>query len=193
MTAPNRMMTRLPDPVDPCPSPRTTEFLQEAYARAVAHSPYVIEYSARFGFPVTPDVLWSALEDNDRFESWWGWLTDLRVEGDGLQVGSVLTGVVTPPLPYRIQLRVVVVGCVPRERLEAEVHGDLEGHAHLSLEPVGNETVAAVAWTVEMQQRPMVHRAASLRRSCGGDTTASSKSPSPASGDGLSAAGMPEA
>ena len=121
----------------------------------MAGSPYVIEYSARFGFPVTPDVFWTALQDSGRFESLWGWLTELRVEGDGLQVGSVLSGVVTPPLPYRMQLRVVVVGCAPPERLDAEVHGDLEGHARLSLEPEGNETVATVAWTVEMQQRPM--------------------------------------
>ena len=78
-------------------------------------SPYVIDYSSQFRFPVTPDVLWAALGDSDDFETWWGWLTDLRVEGDGLQVGSVLTGVVTPPLPYRMQLRVVVVGCEPGE------------------------------------------------------------------------------
>jgi hypothetical protein len=121
----------------------------------VARSPYVIEYSERFSFPVTPDVFWSVLEDSGRFESWWGWLTDFRVEGDGLRLGSVLSGVVTPPLPYRMQLRVVVVGCAPRESLDAEVHGDLEGHARLSLEPDGNETVAAVTWTVEMQQRSM--------------------------------------
>ena len=110
--------------------------------------------SARFGFPVTPDVFWTALQDSGRFESG-GLATELRVEGEGLRVGSVLSGVVTPPLPYRMQLRVVVVGCAPPERLDAEVHGDLEGHARLSLKPEGNETVATVAWTVEMQQRPM--------------------------------------
>jgi Polyketide cyclase / dehydrase and lipid transport len=123
--------------------------------RGVGGSPYVIDYSSQFRFPVTPDVLWAALGDNGHFETWWGWLTDLRVEGDGLQVGTVLTGVVTPPLPYRMQLRVVVVGCEPDELLEAEVHGDLEGYARLVLEPAGTETIAAVAWTVEMQQRSM--------------------------------------
>jgi hypothetical protein len=121
----------------------------------VGGSPYVIDYSSQFRFPVTPDVLWAALGDSDEFETWWGWLTELKVEGYGLQVGSVLTGVVTPPLPYRMQLRVVVVGCEPGELLEAEVHGDLEGHARLVLEPEGAETIAAVAWTVEMQQRSM--------------------------------------
>jgi len=115
----------------------------------------VIDYSSQFRFPVTPDVLWAALGDSDDFETWWGWLTDLKVEGDGMQVGTVLTGVVTPPLPYRMQLRVVVVGSEPNELLEAEIHGDLEGHARLALAPEGTDTIAAVAWTVEMQQRAM--------------------------------------
>ena len=35
------------------------------------------------------------------------------------------------------------------------MHGDLEGHAHLRIEPDGAGAAIEVAWTVEMMQRPM--------------------------------------
>jgi uncharacterized protein YndB with AHSA1/START domain len=118
-------------------------------------SPYVFDYQGRFSFPAPPEGVWSAIEQFESFESWWGWLRDLRVEGEGLAVGSVLHGVVAPPLPYRMRLRVVIEACAPPRRIEASVHGDLVGHARLVLEPEGEGTGAGVAWTIEMMQRPM--------------------------------------
>jgi hypothetical protein len=35
------------------------------------------------------------------------------------------------------------------------VHGDLEGVAHLVLDPDGKGTQASVSWRIEMMQRPM--------------------------------------
>ena len=118
-------------------------------------SPYAIEYAGRFSFPVPPQEVWSAVEHFERFETWWGWLGELRVEGPGLVAGSVLHGVVAPPLPYRMRLRVVLVACDPPRSIDALVHGDLVGHARLVLEPEGEGTRASVAWTIEMMQRPM--------------------------------------
>ena len=118
-------------------------------------SPYVVEYSGRFSFPVPPGEVWSAVEHFEHFEAWWGWLRELRVEGPGLVAGSVLHGVVAPPLPYRMRLRVVLVACDPPRSIEASIHGDLVGHARLALEPEGEGTGASVAWTIEMMQRPM--------------------------------------
>jgi carbon monoxide dehydrogenase subunit G len=118
-------------------------------------SPYVIEYEGRFSFPVPPQQVWSAIEHLERFETWWGWLRDLRVEGPGLAAGSVLHGVVAPPLPYRMRLRVELLESVPPCRIEAAVQGDLVGHARLVLEPEGEGTRASVTWTIEMIQRPM--------------------------------------
>jgi carbon monoxide dehydrogenase subunit G len=118
-------------------------------------SPYVIEYEGRFSFPVPPQQVWSAIEHLERFETWWGWLRDLRVEGPGLAAGSVLHGVVAPPLPYRMRLRVELLESVPPCRIEAAVQGDLVGHARLVLEPEGEGTRASVTWTIEMMQRPM--------------------------------------
>lgn len=117
-------------------------------------SPYVIDYAAQFRFPVPPSELWSVVAHLEELEDRWGWLGDLRVEG-GLTAGSVLHGVVTPPLPYRMRLQVVLVGCDPPRRIEAAVHGDLEGHARLVLEPDGEGTRARVDWSIEMMQLPM--------------------------------------
>jgi carbon monoxide dehydrogenase subunit G len=121
----------------------------------VAGSPYVLEYERRFSFPVPPQEIWSAVEHLERFESWWGWLGEFRVEGPGLTVGSVLHGVVAPPLPYRMRVRVELVDCVPPRSIDASIQGDLVGRARLVLEPDGAGTQASVAWTIEMMQRPM--------------------------------------
>lgn len=118
-------------------------------------SPYVIDYQATFHLPAPPEEVWAAIERVDRFESWWSWLREFRVEGGGLVAGAVLCGVVVPPLPYRMRLRVAIRHCAPPQRIEAVVHGDLEGRARLSLEPDGGGTRAQVAWTIEMRQRPM--------------------------------------
>jgi hypothetical protein len=118
-------------------------------------SPYVIDYRGRFTFPVRREQVWSAIGQVECFETWWGWLRGLTVEGPVLQAGSVLSGVVAPPLPYRMGIRVDLVDCVPYQRIEARVHGDLEGSARLFLEDEGDSTSADAAWTLEMMQRPM--------------------------------------
>lgn len=115
----------------------------------------VIEYVGTHDFAVPVDQLWSAIEGVDKFGGWWGWLQEFRLEGDGLNTGSVLHGVVAPPLPYRMRLRVDIVRCVRDESIEAEVHGDLEGVARLEMRPSPVGTTVDIGWKVEMKQRPM--------------------------------------
>jgi hypothetical protein len=67
----------------------------------------------------------------------------------------VLTGVITPPLPYRMRLRVDLLDCERPSRIEAAVHGDLEGWAQLLLEGDNGETRVTATWTFEMMQRSM--------------------------------------
>jgi uncharacterized protein YndB with AHSA1/START domain len=121
----------------------------------VPGSPCVIDYTHQFRFAVPPAELWAAIENTDRFEGWWGWLHDFRLEGPGLASGSVLRGVVAPPVPYRMALSVVLSDCRRPHRIDADVHGDLEGVAHLVLDPDGKGTQASVSWRIEMMQRPM--------------------------------------
>jgi hypothetical protein len=122
---------------------------------AVARSTSVIDYRGRFSFDVGPEVIWRSIEHSERFESWWAWLREFRLEGPGLVAGAVLHGVVSPPVPYVMRVRVVLDRCTRPSLIEATVHGDLEGGARLVLAEAGDGTVAEVAWTVEMTQRTM--------------------------------------
>jgi hypothetical protein len=115
----------------------------------------VIGYAGTHDFSLVPSDLWAAIEKVDRFGGWWGWLQEFRFEGEGLGAGSVLHGVVAPPLPYRMRVRVDIVRCVRNETLDAEVHEDLEGTARLAMRPRSFGTTVEIGWTVEMMQRPM--------------------------------------
>ena len=121
----------------------------------MAGSPYVIEYRGAFSFPCPPDEVWSAMQRFERFECWWGWLREFRVEGPGLEGGSVFHGVVVPPLPYRLGVRIALLECVRPRRIEAAIHGDLEGAARLVLEPEREGTRASVSSSIEVMQRPL--------------------------------------
>ena len=125
----------------------------------MAASPYVMDYTGRFAFPVSPAELWDAIERFDQFEGWWGWLGDLKIDGDGLQAGSQLIGTVAPPLPYRMKVTVQLERCEHAQFVDAQVHGDLVGPAHLRLRPTGAGSdagsVAEVDWSLEMRQLPM--------------------------------------
>jgi hypothetical protein len=104
---------------------------------------------------VSPETAWAAIERTNEFEGWWGWLGEFRLVGPGLQSGSALVGVVSPPLPYRMRIRVDLEHCVRPTLIDAAVRGDLEGRAHLVFEPDGGGTLATAAWTIEMMQLPM--------------------------------------
>jgi hypothetical protein len=121
----------------------------------VARSPYVIDYDGTFTFPVSVAQLWAQLVQVDRFSSWWTWLSEFSVEGSGFARGTVLHGVVAPPLPYRMRLDVVLDECDPEQRITASVHGDLQGAARLTFDGDGGEARAHATWTIEMMQRPM--------------------------------------
>jgi hypothetical protein len=115
----------------------------------------IIEYRRTHDFAVTPGQLWVAIGRTDDYERWWPWLNQFELEGDGLVTGSVLHGVVSPPVPYRMRVDVELVRCVPERAIDAVVRGDLRGEARLRLRPSAAGTEAEVAWSVEMTQRPM--------------------------------------
>lgn len=127
----------------------------EMYLDHVSPSPNVIEFDGTFSFPVSIEQLWVTVARLDQFSSWWGWLHDYTVEGSALEAGTVLHGVVAPPLPYRMHLDVVLGECVPEQSIDAEVHGDLEGVAQLIFDGDARSASAHATWTIEMMQRPM--------------------------------------
>jgi hypothetical protein len=77
------------------------------------------------------------------------------MEGETLVAGSVLYGVVTPPLPYRMRIRVELTQCERPVAIDATISGDLQGEAQLTMRAGDEGSLVEVAWTVEMMQRPM--------------------------------------
>ena len=71
----------------------------------------VIRYRRAFDFDHAPQQVWAGIERVDEFERWWPWLQEFRLEGESLTAGSVLHGVVVPPLPYRMRIRVALTRC----------------------------------------------------------------------------------
>ena len=117
--------------------------------------PPVIDYSGTYHLDRPPRAVWGEIERFDRYERWWPWFSGLRVEGEGLQPGVVLHGVVCPPVPYRMRIDVELGRCTRFPLVEAAVHGDLEGPAHLRLTAEGSGTCVEVGWSVEMRQVAM--------------------------------------
>jgi hypothetical protein len=115
----------------------------------------VIEYGRDHDFAVTQHQLWERIQRTDQFELWWPWLEEFRVEGDTLAAGTVLHGVVVPPLPYRMRIRVELTRCEPPGAIDAVIGGDLQGEARLRVGPLLTGCRVQVGWTVEMMQRPM--------------------------------------
>jgi len=115
----------------------------------------VMEYQGHFHLAQPPAAVWAAISDVDRFETWWGWLSEVTIEGQGLRRGTVLRGVVAPPVPYRMRIAVTLERCRRPHLITAMVSGDLVGPASLRLRREGSGSVADVAWSVEMTQWPM--------------------------------------
>ena len=117
-------------------------------------SPYVISYRGAFDFPAPPEAVWARIERMDSFETWWGWLREFHSDGQ-MSDGTRLSGVVVPPLPYRMRLAVRVDRAVRPESIDATVSGDLRGPATVRLAPSRSGSLVTVAWDVEMMQPPM--------------------------------------
>jgi polyketide cyclase/dehydrase/lipid transport protein len=115
----------------------------------------VIEYEGTFTFAAPVGQIWAAIGRFDRYPSWWSWLQHFDVDGNALAPGTVLRGVVVPPLPYRMRLDVIVDQVIAEQFVTAIVHGDLEGVASLTFERDGDRTQICARWTIEMMQPPM--------------------------------------
>jgi uncharacterized protein YndB with AHSA1/START domain len=115
----------------------------------------IIAYRREYEFGLAPRELWRRIEQVEQYERWWPWLEEFRLDGNRLETGAVLNGVVIPPLPYRMRIRVELTRCEPPEAIDATISGDLVGRATLRVRPGGPGSLVEVAWTVEMMQRPM--------------------------------------
>ena len=117
----------------------------------------VIKYAATHRFTLAPVELWDAVERFDWFGGSGSWLQDFRIERRRIAFGIEALGVVAPPLPYRMRVRIDILDCVRYESIDAAVHGDLEGTARLRTRKRGGTSVE-IGWTVEMMQTHATRR-----------------------------------
>jgi uncharacterized protein YndB with AHSA1/START domain len=112
-----------------------------------------IQFDRAWSFAVTPEELWTTLEQTDKYRTWWPWLREFRVDGDGdgFRAGATAQLVIQAPLPYQLRCVIHVDEVVRSQKLVAHVTGDLEGPARLELEPSTAGTQARLAWTLDVR------------------------------------------
>ena len=116
-------------------------------------SPYAITHEGTEVFALTPAELWAEVTDVDRFEEWWSWLSDLRLEPPEVATGTVLTFKIVTPLPYSMQCRVEFINVIEAEQAETLVTGDLRGWANLEIWPHEGGSSIVLSWELEPTQR----------------------------------------
>lgn len=107
----------------------------------------------RFSLP--PNELWIELTDAHRFERWWSWLRDLRLEPDRVETGTTMTFSIVSPLPYQMHCVVDFVEVIDHQRIRTVVAGDLRGWADLEIEPRDGGSEIVLEWELEPTQTPM--------------------------------------
>lgn len=120
-------------------------------------SPFDVSYRGSHDFDAPPGELWDDLAHVERFERWWPWMRDVRLEGEALQAGSAISFEVVPPVRFRIQVRVDVTDSRRPDFIVGAVSGDLSGTARLDLRPWAGGGRCEVAWDVELAD-PKVRR-----------------------------------
>ena len=85
-----------------------------------------------FTFPAAPGTVWEALQQTDRYPSWWPWLTEF--EADGLHPGATWRCAVRSPLRTTLRFRLLIDAAADRV-VSARLDGDLAGTARITLQP----------------------------------------------------------
>lgn len=108
-------------------------------------------FDERWAFPVGPEEFWTIITRTDQFPEWWSWLREF--DADGLHEGAHARCVIQAPLPYTLRLVVHVDRVVPERALDAHITGDLEGPAHLEIDPAPAGCTARLRWSLELRDR----------------------------------------
>ena len=126
-------------------------------------SPFDVSYAGSHRFDASAEELWRELGRVDRFEAWWPWMRDVRLEGAALTPGSVISFGIDPPVPFKMTISVAVTDSKPPNWLEGDVTGDLSGRARLELIDQGDHAMCHVSWDVEIAD-PGIRRVIQIAR-----------------------------
>jgi hypothetical protein len=112
-------------------------------------------FDRAWSFAVTPDELWTTLEQTDHYREWWPWLREFHVEGNGdrdaFVAGAIASLLIQAPLPYQLRCTIRVDEAVAGRKLVTRVTGDLEGPARLELSATPSGSEVRLAWTLNVR------------------------------------------
>ena len=114
-----------------------------------------IRSDRRHSFDVSPEELWAAMAQVDRFRDWWPWLR--RFDATSLSTGDVWTATVQPPLPYRLTFDLFITEAEAPSFVAVDVTGDIEGSARLEVH--GSAVGSELHFTSELTPTNSVLRA----------------------------------
>ena len=122
-------------------------------------------FDRAWAFAVSPEELWTTLEQTECYTTWWPWLRELDIDGarPGLHTGAVAQLLIQAPLPYQLRCTLTLDEAVRPHTLVAHATGDLDGPASLELNATSTGTDARMRWTLEVQS-PLLRPLATVAR-----------------------------
>jgi uncharacterized protein YndB with AHSA1/START domain len=96
----------------------------------------------RYELPLGRPQVWALISDVRAYRSWWTWLRIF--EAAALAEGEEWRCEVQPPVPYPVRFQVAIDHVRAPALVRARVLGDVQGEATLTLEDVGDGTVATL-------------------------------------------------
>ena len=79
-------------------------------------------FDQSWDFDVPPDKLWAAFTDTASFCHWWPWLRGF--DPVPLEPGARTRAAIGPPLPYVLNVDLVVTAVEPERQVEVDVSGE---------------------------------------------------------------------
>lgn len=77
----------------------------------------------------------------------------MRLDGAALTEGSTIAFTIDPPIPYHLEISVLVTEADEGRFLRGKITGDLEGDATFELTGADSSSNVIVAWDVEIKSR----------------------------------------
>jgi hypothetical protein len=108
-------------------------------------------FDQSWDFDVPPERLWAACADTGSFRHWWPWLR--RFDPVPLECGARTHAAIGPPLPYLLNVDLLVTAVEPERRVEVDVSGDATGPARLEVGSTSAGSFARLAWELHVERR----------------------------------------
>lgn len=118
-------------------------------------------FDRAWDFDVPVEQLWALFTDTASFSRWWPWLRQFTPVP--LEPGARTSCSIGPPLPYLLNVDLLVTDVTPTSAVDVTVSGDAAGPARLEVRDGHAGSTARLVWELEVQ-RPLLRMATTLAR-----------------------------